>query len=71
MSTSPSPAEILFWIGAASIFWVCVFLIARAFVLWYWKINRMVQLLESIDNSLKQLPAVARGGQVQQRRAYP
>jgi len=43
-----------------------VFLIIRELVCWYWKINRMVELMASIDESLKQMPAVAqydRGGQ--------
>lgn len=39
---------------------VVVFLVLREVWCWYWKINRMVALLESIDESLKQLPAVAR-----------
>lgn len=29
-----------------------VFLIAREFMCWYWKINKMVSLLESIDEKL-------------------
>ena len=37
---------------------IVVFLIAREIVCWYWKINRMVALMESIDESLKQMPAV-------------
>jgi len=37
---------------------VVVFLVLREFWCWYWKINRVVALLESIDESLKQLPAV-------------
>jgi hypothetical protein len=39
---------------------VVVFLVLREVWCWYWKINRMVALLESIDESLKQLPAVTR-----------
>ena len=34
--------------------------LSRSLVLWYWRINRIVGLLESIDESLKQLPAVRR-----------
>lgn len=34
------------------------FLVMRRFVLWYWKINRGIALLESIDESLRALPAV-------------
>ncbi len=37
---------------------VAVFLLFREFWCWYWKINRRIELLESIDESLKQLPAV-------------
>ncbi|HKV54935.1 MAG TPA: hypothetical protein VJN94_09855 [Candidatus Binataceae bacterium] len=40
---------------------VLVFLAIRRIICWYWKINRMVALLESIDSSLKQLPAVRHG----------
>jgi hypothetical protein len=39
---------------------IVLFLILREFWCWYWKLNRMVELLESIDSSLKQLPAVSR-----------
>ena len=35
-----------------------IFLVIREFWTWYWKINRMVALLVSIDQSLKALPAV-------------
>jgi len=34
------------------------FLLVRAFWWWYWGIDRIVEALESIDASLKQLPAV-------------
>lgn len=37
-----------------------LFLLLREFWCWYWKLNRVVELLESIDQSLKQLPAVSR-----------
>jgi hypothetical protein len=39
---------------------IVIFLVLREFWCWYWKINRAIALLESIDASLKQLPAVAR-----------
>jgi hypothetical protein len=32
---------------------VLVFLVFREVVCWYWKINRMVELLESIEASLR------------------
>jgi hypothetical protein len=35
-----------------------LFLLVRAFWWWYWGIDRIVEALESIDASLKQLPAV-------------
>jgi hypothetical protein len=46
---------------------VVVFVLLREFWCWYWKLNRMIELLQSIDESLKQLPAVSRnkGGVVQ------
>ncbi len=43
--------ELLIWFGIAFI----VFLIAREFMCWYWKINRALHLLESIDSSLKKI----------------
>ena len=36
-----------------------VFLVARELVTWYWKINRIVQLLESIDRKLGGGPPTA------------
>ena len=32
---------------------VVLFLACRAFVLWYWKVNRIVELLARIDNHLE------------------
>jgi hypothetical protein len=32
---------------------VVIFLVFRELVCWYWKINRMVELLESIDATLR------------------
>jgi hypothetical protein len=63
MSMSESGAISIVLIG---IVMLIVFLIIRELVCWYWKINRMVELMASIDESLKQMPAVAqydRGGQ--------
>jgi hypothetical protein len=37
---------------------IVLFMIGRMIVLWYFKIDRAIELLESIDHSLKQLPAV-------------
>jgi hypothetical protein len=31
---------------------VAVFLIFRAIVLWYWRVNEQIELLESIDEKL-------------------
>ena len=42
---------------------VCVlvlFLLVRAFWWWYFGIDRIIEALESMDASLKQLPAVQR-----------
>jgi hypothetical protein len=36
---------------------VLLFLIFRAIVLWYWRVNRVVALLESIDEELGQMTA--------------
>lgn len=41
-------------IGLVIIF--IVFLISRAFMLWYWKISKIVKLLEEIANNLKNKP---------------
>jgi hypothetical protein len=32
---------------------IAIFLVFREVVCWYWKINRMVELLESIDATLR------------------
>jgi len=32
---------------------IVIFLVFREVVCWYWKINRMVELLESIDAALR------------------
>jgi hypothetical protein len=37
-------------------------LLLRPLILWYFKINRAVKALESIDQSLKYLPAVQNQG---------
>ncbi|HVA39543.1 MAG TPA: hypothetical protein VNF49_02680, partial [Candidatus Binataceae bacterium] len=37
-----------------------IFLVTRWFWCWYFKINELVNLLKSIDASLRQLPAVAK-----------
>jgi hypothetical protein len=37
---------------------VGLFLLLRMFWLWYFRINEIVRLLRSIDESLRQLPAV-------------
>ena len=46
-----------------------VFLLIRAFWWWYWGIDRFVELLESIDASLKQLPAVQQADRARLRRS--
>jgi hypothetical protein len=48
---------------------IAVFLFLRTFWCWYWKISRAIALLESIDESLKQLPAVRRYDHQGQRAA--
>jgi hypothetical protein len=37
---------------------IVIFFVLREFWTWYWKISQMVELLQSIDLSLKALPAV-------------
>jgi len=34
------------------VFWIIIFLILRAFWCWYWKINKIVSLLETISGKL-------------------
>jgi hypothetical protein len=48
-----------------------ILLLIRPLILWYFKINRMVEAMESIDESLCYLPAVRQGRiakRVQQKR---
>lgn len=40
---------------------VVIFLVLREIFCWYWKINRMVELLESIDANLRGRSAGAPG----------
>jgi hypothetical protein len=61
-----SGSEAIFIVVIGMVVMLFIFLIIRELVCWYWKINRMVELMASIDESLKQMPAVAqydRGGQ--------
>ena len=47
-------------IVAAGFFLVLVlalFLVMRQLMLWYWKVNEVVELLRSIDTSLQAMPA--------------
>lgn len=37
-----------------------IFLILRALMLWYWKIDKIVALLQSIDTKLSRLPESAK-----------
>ena len=46
-----------------------LFLLVRAFWWWYWGIDRIVEALESIDASLKQLPAVQQADRAGRRRS--
>jgi len=39
---------------------VGLILIFRFVVLWYWKINKVVSLLESIDNNLKNINNISK-----------
>lgn len=48
------PSITQFLIGIAVI--IVVFLISRVFVLWYWKIDKVVKLLEEIVDHLKSKP---------------
>lgn len=40
--------------------WIALFLIFRAIVLWYWRVNEGIALLKSIDAKLIVSPAVSR-----------
>ncbi|MBM4031144.1 MAG: hypothetical protein FJ291_05095 [Planctomycetes bacterium] len=44
--------ETLSWFLACLILSVVLFLLIRQGVLWYWKVDRVVELLEAISNSL-------------------
>ena len=44
---------VFIWIVVAIVVW----LIVREIMCWYWKINRAISLLESIDRKLDRLPS--------------
>lgn len=48
----PSVGSIFFSALVGLALTIGVFLLLRVFVLWYWKVNRIVTLLESIDRKL-------------------
>lgn len=52
--------SVLVYIFIAIIFWLLV----REIMCWYWKINRAITLLESIDRKLDKLPT---GGEAARR----
>lgn len=45
----PSTYEMLLWFWVAFLAFLLFFLLIRWLVLWYWKINRIVVLLEDIS----------------------
>ena len=49
----PSPTSVMYFFGAIG-FCIILFLIGRMFVLWYWKINRIVELLEKIEYNTRE-----------------
>jgi len=51
-TVSTSPAWIIMILCSAVLISIGLFFIFRAVVLWYWKINRIVELLENIDIKL-------------------
>jgi hypothetical protein len=57
---NPGPGEVVVYALIAVAVWFLISLILREFMCWYWKINQALRLLESIDESLKQLPTVSR-----------
>lgn len=61
--------QILSTLIGAVVFLLVVFLILRVFMLWYWKINIMVEKLESISSDLKQI-RVAMESEVASRPKY-
>ena len=44
--------QLITW-SVFALVWLLAFLILRAIVLWYWKIDRIVSLLEKIEKHLK------------------
>lgn len=48
--------------GFAALFlfgiWLGLMLLARRIIWWYWGIDKMIDTLRSIDESLRQMPAV-------------
>lgn len=51
-------SDMLSTLLVALVLLVSLSLLLREFRCWYWKIDRAIELLKSIDESLKQLPAV-------------
>ena len=47
-----APLDALIFLGIV----LALFLIGREVVCWYWKLNRIVELLESIDRQLSTRP---------------
>ena len=45
--------ENIFWGLLTLLVLIAIFLLIRGFLLWYWKINYRVELLERIDNNLE------------------
>ncbi len=56
MDTVSPGSGIAGFIAAVAIM-VVIFLICRAVVLWYWKVNEAIALLKSIDEKLGRLEA--------------
>ena len=40
--------------------WIVIWFIAREVMCWYWKVNKIISLLESIDQRLTRLTIVQR-----------
>jgi len=46
--------QLITW-SAFGLFWLIAFLIMRAIVLWYWKIDKIVTSLEKIEKHLSKI----------------
>jgi TM2 domain-containing membrane protein YozV len=50
----PTVNQLITW-SLFGLFWIIAFLIMRAIVLWYWKLDKIVSLLQKIEKHLSKM----------------